>query len=97
MKTTKGISRAAIAICVAYTMNKVQFAIVQLTVPLYIHFRSTIYPIQYKDADIIYLYTLFFHIVYCLVYVFVYTKRNRWYLVGGYFLILIGFHLIILL
>ena len=97
MKILKDISRAAIAICVAYTMNKIQFTIVRFIVPLCVYMRSTLYPIQYRNSEVIYLYTLLFNIVYCLIYAFVGTKRNRWYLVGGYFLILIGFYLIVLL
>lgn len=97
MRITKNILRVTIAICVAYTMNDIQFTIVRFLIPLKVYFRSTIYPIQHRNAESIHIMMLLFNIVYCLVYVFVNTKKNRCYLIGGYFLILIGLYLILLL
>ncbi len=41
-------------------------------------------------------YLLLFNIVYCLVYAFVNTKRNRWYLALLYVLLMTTFYLIVL-
>lgn len=97
MKIQQIILKVAIAICVAYTINKVQFTIIRFIVSLYVYEYSTFYPIKYRDRNAIYLTMLSFNIVYCLVYAFVNTKKNRWSLISLYFLLLVIFYFILLL